>query len=74
MDVFSKIVKFLRFPYTPDDAPSRDYHVANKKYVDDNAREKTTRTVTTDTTMTAADMLIIANDTLGNMSVALGTL
>lgn len=29
------IKRFLRFPYTPDDIPTEDYQVVNKKYIDD---------------------------------------
>jgi len=33
----SQIVTFTQFPVTPSSAPTSDYQVANKKYVDDNA-------------------------------------
>lgn len=36
MGLVKKIYKFLTFPLTPSSAPTSDYEVANKKYVDDN--------------------------------------
>jgi len=37
MGVVKSIYKFLTFPLTPSSAPTSDYQVANKKYVDDNS-------------------------------------
>lgn len=37
----SGVKTFLSFPITPSSAPSSDYEVANKKYVDDNAGSTT---------------------------------
>ena len=36
---------FKIFPYTPPTAPAKDYQVANKKYVDDNAGSGTLFTI-----------------------------
>jgi len=33
--LISGVKRFLKFPYTPASTPQDDYHVANKKYVDD---------------------------------------
>jgi hypothetical protein len=36
-ETINGVKTFTDFPITPSDAPSADYEVANKKYVDDNA-------------------------------------
>ena len=72
--------RFSTIPFTPSALPDREYHVANKKYVDTVDASLSTRidvknvvSASVDLAMTSANMFVIADDTAGSLSIALPT-
>jgi len=63
------IITFTNFPLTPSSAPTTDYQVANKKYVDDQIATEDIwdRSAGTITTKNANDNLTIDNDAIINL-------
>lgn len=49
------VMTFEQFPITPSSAPTDDYHVSNKKYVDDNVGGSSVTFLTTPLTSTSWD-------------------
>ena len=73
----SQITTFKELPLTPSEAPTTDYQVANKKYVDDTALAQVNAAIATGVNETVAiyngtssiqDSLVSIDSTSGNMS------